>query len=103
MRPLLSEKLFPVGRVSKKRPIGRPEISPPPVIFFYKLECTGKRFFFFENKKTKVQFSPFSPLGQWTGNNSLFAGGLYVSPPQVLLANVDICRPTMRVVPGELQ
>ena len=66
---------------AKKRPVGRSGFSFPN-FFLYKLECTGGgvKKISFENMKTKkFQSALFSPLWRWTGNNSLFKGGLIES------------------------
>ena len=64
VRPPISKKLFPVGRVGKKeasREVGNLFFSPN--FIFYKLVCTGgggsKKKIFLENRKKKVPVGPF--------------------------------------------
>ena len=81
LRPPLSKKLFPVGRVGKKkasREVGNLFSFFSPNFIFYKLEHSGgkvKKKKDFENRK-KFQYALFSPPGRWTGNNFLFEDGL---------------------------
>ena len=47
VRPGLGKLSFPVGRVGKKRPVGRSEFFFFPNFIFHKLECTGEKGNFF--------------------------------------------------------
>ena len=79
IRPPLSKKTFPVGRVGKKnasREVGIFFFFPN--LIFFKLECTGGKVKknCFEKMKKRVPVGPFSPPGRWTGNDFLFEDGL---------------------------
>ena len=61
-KPPLSKKSFPVGRVGKKKPVGRSGIFSFPNFIIYKLECTGgkgKKKKKNENRRKKSSSRPF--------------------------------------------
>ena len=85
LRPPLSKKSFPVGRVGKKNSwkVGIFFFSN---FFFFKLECTGgevkKKLF--EKMKKKVLSAVLDPPGRYTGNYFLFKGGLILQNCNIL-------------------
>ena len=61
LRPPLSKKLFPVGRVGKKTASREVGIFSPLISIFLKQECTGGKVAkknFFEKMKKKVPVGP---------------------------------------------
>ena len=70
VRPSLSEKWFPVRRVTAKK--ASREVGIFVFLFLIFIDLIEKKNTFSKNHEKKSQSALFSPPGRWTGNNFLF-------------------------------